>query len=85
MEQGVATLCAGESLRPQGCAVAPSGHVAVLDGRSDSILLFSPGGDPVGQLSWEAVGVRRPEWLGFSDDGSLLLFDAAARAFVRVR
>ena len=70
--------------KPVALAVDAAGQVAVLDARSQEVVLVGPHGREIARLSAASAGVARPTGLAVGTDGALDLFDESAATVVRV-
>jgi hypothetical protein len=70
--------------RPVSAASDPAGQLAVLDGKTGSVVLFDASGTALEQYRCSEHGVARPVAIALGLDGSLDVFDAATGALLRV-
>jgi hypothetical protein len=80
----VGVLAAQGIQKPLSLAANLAGQLAVLDGRSDGVILFDADGTAVGTLAPASAGAERTTAVALALDGSLLLFDSANQRCVRV-
>jgi hypothetical protein len=80
--QGTTRPVGGQGVqKPVAVTTDPTGTIAVLDGRSATVLFLDDAGRPLTSVACADAGLERPTSIGFGLDGALHLFDEASGAW----